>query len=152
MKPTLSAETKPTSLAETKPTLSAATKPTSSVDTKPTSVDKPSDSPENFEKELTISFDGKRFKCPLCTETFTIKANARRHVGRKHKDAQDIIVGKTLCLECNKTFHRTVDMMSHLEKDHNMIFRIESLAFENRKGEFLYFPIFQKVRLFYLIA
>ena len=79
--------------------------------------------------------DNKRFICPLCPETFTKKANVRRHIQRKHKgNPIDVEGGKTLCLECGAKFHRVVDLKSHLSKEHQMIFRNELVTFGTRKG------------------
>ena len=42
--------------------------------------------------------------------------------------------GRCLCLECNQSFRRIVELRDHLSSNHSFIFRTEILEFENRRG------------------
>eukprot|EP00795_Rhopilema_esculentum_P016104 gene16104-7458_t len=77
--------------------------------------------------------------CPLCPQTCAKKANLVRHIKRLHKDhanvAKQVQTGRCLCLECNQSFRRIVELRDHLSIDHSFIFRTEILEFENRREE-----------------
>jgi len=91
--------------------------------------------PSTKTDSILISKDNIRVNCPFCSDTFARKANIKRHIQRKHKDnSADVGYGKTLCLECGAKFHRVIDLKSHLSKEHEMIFKNESLVFGTRKG------------------
>ena len=64
-------------------------------------------------------------------------------MAKKHPDVPipgNLNTGKTRCLDCMAQFHRTRDLVIHLESEHKMEFKIETLTFQNLEGR--YFIVF----------
>ena len=94
-------------------------------------------SSENFSqiRMAKTSASSSSFKCP---QTCAKKANLVRHIKQLHKEhanvAKQVQTGRCLCLECNQSFRRIVELRDHLLINHSFSFRTEILEFENRRG------------------
>ena len=98
------------------------------------------------EVKASVKVEGNKkatsFKCPHCQAVLNRKFNFNRHLLRKHKgmslpkeDRQTIETGNCVCLQCGFKCHKIVQLRDHLSRQHGMIFRCETVSFENKGGE-----------------
>lgn len=91
---------------------------------------------------------GDRYKCPMCTATFTFPTNVRRHIKQVHSDddprphqvrkpKSSYTTDSLCCAVCGMSFTNSSNMRRHIRNQHSgeTLQRLEAGDYENDEGE-----------------
>ena len=111
-------------------------KTSSSDNNLPTSQKVPTDCKTSSTCHSPKSNKRKKPPCRTYGLFFSGSFSLRRHMRSKHPAETENLSGKCKCNECGFKCHKIGDLRNHLSRNHNVMFKSESVTFNNLAGKY----------------